>query len=76
MSYARAWGLVHDLGETFGAPVVDASPGGKSGGGAKLTPLGRKVIQAYRTAESRAKRATQPQISALQRAGKRSIAKK
>ncbi|MCE9523038.1 MAG: LysR family transcriptional regulator [Alphaproteobacteria bacterium] len=67
MSYARAWGLVRDLGATFGKPVVDASPGGKSGGGAKLTPLGRHVVDAYRAAERKAAKASRPQLAALRR---------
>ncbi len=70
MSYARAWGLVRDLTTTFGEPVVNASPGGKSGGGATLTPLGRKVIDAYRTAERRAEAAAQPQLAMLKRHAK------
>jgi molybdate transport system regulatory protein len=67
MSYARAWGLVRELGDTFGAPVVDASPGGKDGGGASLTPLGRTIVEAYRTAESRAATAASKQIALLKR---------
>ena len=70
MSYARAWGLVHDLNETFGKPVVNAAPGGKHGGGATLTALGRQVIDAYRTAERRAERAARPQIAGLLRRAK------
>jgi molybdate transport system regulatory protein len=72
MSYARAWGLVRDLGETFGAPVVDASPGGRSGGGATLTPLGRTIIDAYRTAERRAAAAAEKQVALLKRRAKAS----
>jgi molybdate transport system regulatory protein len=72
MSYARAWGLVHDLGETFGAPVVDASPGGKSGGGARLTKLGRTVIAAYRTAERRAAAAASKEVSLLKQSARAS----
>jgi molybdate transport system regulatory protein len=72
MSYARAWGLVHDLGETFGKPVVDAAPGGKSGGGARLTKLGRTVIDAYRTAERRATAAAGAQVALLKQRAKAS----
>ena len=70
MSYARAWGLVRDLGETFGQPVVKAQPGGKSGGGANLTPLGHKVVEAYRTAERKASAAAGPQVAFLKRRAK------
>lgn len=67
MSYARAWGLVKDLGDTFGKPVVDAAPGGKSGGGAKLTALGHKIVDAYRTAERKAAKAAAREIATLKR---------
>lgn len=67
MSYARAWGLVKDLGDTFGKPVVHAAPGGRAGGGAKLTALGRRVIGAYRAAERKAARAAAAEIAALKR---------
>jgi molybdate transport system regulatory protein len=67
MSYARAWGLVQDLSATFGKPVVLAAPGGKSGGGAKLTTLGRSIIENYRAAEKRAAAAVGPQIARLKR---------
>lgn len=70
MSYARAWGLVQDLSATFGKPVVNAAPGGKSGGGATLTTLGRQIIDAYRTAERNAAKAAAPQIAALNRHAK------
>lgn len=67
MSYARAWGLVQDLAATFGEAVVDAAAGGKSGGGATLTPLGHTVVDAYRTAEKRAEAAAAKQIALLKR---------
>jgi molybdate transport system regulatory protein len=67
MSYARAWGLVRELGDTFAKPVVVAAPGGKSGGGAKLTPLGRHVIDAYRAAERKAAASVQREIEGLKR---------
>jgi molybdate transport system regulatory protein len=70
MSYARAWGLVRELAETFGTAVVDATPGGKAGGGATLTPLGRKVIAAYRSAERNAERAARKAVADLLREAK------
>src|SRR5262245_59798691 len=71
MSYARAWGLVRELGDTFGTPVVNAQPGGKSGGGATLTPLGRTVIDAYRTAERQATAAASKPVAILKQRAKR-----
>lgn len=70
MSYARAWSLVKELSTIFGAPVVTASPGGKSGGGATLTTLGREVIAAYRAAERKATTAARTEITKLKRRAK------
>lgn len=67
MSYARAWNLVQELTAIFGAPVVNAAPGGKSGGGAALTALGRQVIAAYRAAERKAEAAARGEIEKLRR---------
>ena len=67
MSYARAWGLVRQLDDIFGSPVVEAAPGGKSGGGATLTPLGRSVIASYRDAERKAAAAVRRDVAALRR---------
>jgi molybdate transport system regulatory protein len=51
MSYRRGWQLVASLNESFEELLISASPGGRGGGGATLTPLGREVIQAYRAFE-------------------------
>jgi molybdate transport system regulatory protein len=48
MSYKRAWQLVVELNGCFDAPLVDASKGGSGGGGASLTPLGKKLLRGYR----------------------------
>src|SRR5919108_2663065 len=37
MSYRRAWLLVESLNTSFRERVVDAQPGGRHGGGARLT---------------------------------------
>lgn len=51
MSYRRAWLLLNDLNRALGEPVTTASVGGSGGGGARLTPFGRKLIAAYRDVE-------------------------
>ena len=51
MSYRRAWGLVAELNGMFNAPLVVAETGGRGGGGAALTPLGRAVVQRFRAME-------------------------
>ncbi|MFC3127716.1 winged helix-turn-helix domain-containing protein [Pseudoroseomonas globiformis] len=51
MSYRRAWELVEATNDILGNAVVATSTGGRSGGGATLTPLGQQVIHHYRRAE-------------------------
>jgi molybdate transport repressor ModE-like protein len=41
--------------------------GGKAGGGAHLTPLGAKVLDAYRDMEQRTEKAFAPIVSRLNR---------
>ena len=52
MSYMRAWSLVRTMNQCFRAPLVDASRGGGTGGGAALTPTGREVLALYRRMEA------------------------
>jgi molybdate transport system regulatory protein len=51
MSYRRGWMLLESLNESFREPVTTATKGGKGGGGAMLTPLGRELIRTYRAFE-------------------------
>jgi molybdate transport system regulatory protein len=52
MSYRRAWTLVAELNGIFKAPLVLAETGGRGGGGAKLTSLGKKVVERFRAMEA------------------------
>lgn len=65
MSYKRAWDLVAELNRIFGAPVVHAQTGGKAGGGAELTPLGRDLIVQFRALQKEAAKGGKAQIAAL-----------
>jgi molybdate transport system regulatory protein len=65
MSYRRAWLLVESLNTGFREPVVDAQPGGRHGGGARLTPFGRDLVRRYRTLERDAARAVDRQVDAI-----------
>ncbi len=47
MSYRRAWMLVDVMNRCFAEPLVHTAKGGKDGGGATLTPLGRQVLNSY-----------------------------
>ena len=48
MSYRRAWMLVDMMNTCFRLPVVSTAKGGVEGGGATLTPTGRKALREYR----------------------------
>jgi molybdate transport system regulatory protein len=52
MSYRRAWLLLADLNGSFDEPVARASTGGRGGGGAILTPFGKRLISGYRNMEA------------------------
>ncbi len=52
MSYRRAWQLVDLMNRCWAAPLVETSPGSARGGGARLTPLGTEVLNAYRTLQA------------------------
>ena len=54
MSYRRAWQLADVMNHSFRERVVEAGTGGKRGGGARLTPLGREVLARYRAMEDKA----------------------
>jgi len=51
MSYRHAWELLQELERALGESVAKTTKGGSSGGGAKLTPFGHRLIAAYREAE-------------------------
>lgn len=59
MSYRYAWDLVADMNRRFRAPLVEASPGGVRGGGARPTDLGREVLASYRRLEAQIMRCAQ-----------------
>jgi molybdate transport system regulatory protein len=52
MSYRQAWDLVDQLNKAFVEPVVASQTGGKSGGGATLTDMGRQIVVRYRAIEA------------------------
>jgi molybdate transport system regulatory protein len=68
MSYRRAWLLIDALNHLFKTPLVATKLGGKSGGGASLTPFGREVVRHYRALEDEAEQAARPHLRALEAA--------
>jgi molybdate transport system regulatory protein len=47
MSYKHAWDLLDSMNRQAGCKLVEASRGGKHGGGAKLTPAGERAIAVF-----------------------------
>ena len=70
MSYRRAWLLVDDMNNCFREPVIAAQAGGSHGGGAALTPFGRRLIDQYRAIEAEAHSATASRLLELEAACK------
>jgi molybdate transport system regulatory protein len=54
MSYRRAWQLVEALNGAYKAPVVVTAVGGERGGGARVTPFGRRLAAQFRVMERKA----------------------
>jgi molybdate transport system regulatory protein len=57
MSYRRAWLLVDTMNQCFKSPLVETATGGKGGGGARISDLGREVLRRYREMEDKAAQA-------------------
>lgn len=66
MSYRRAWMLVDELNRSFAQPVVEGQIGGRHGGGATVTPFGKRLISCYRAIEREAAKAAEEHLSELQ----------
>lgn len=71
MSYKRAWQLVETLNGYFRAPLVQAATGGKAGGGAQLTALGRQVLAQYQAMTAATEKACAKEVAALRRLRKK-----
>ena len=67
MSYRRAWQLVEALNRDFRQAVVTTAVGGTRGGGAQVTPFGRRVVAAFRAMEGRASSAIAADLRRFQR---------
>jgi molybdate transport system regulatory protein len=66
LTYKAAWDALDALANLFGRPLLETRTGGRTGGGAALTPAGVKVIEAYRRMEAemaRVVRALEPDLA-------------
>ena len=48
MSYRGLWGRLRVIERRLGVPLLERHTGGRGGGGTRLTPEGRRFLQAYR----------------------------
>jgi molybdate transport system regulatory protein len=67
MSYMRAWKLIRTMNTCFQSPLVDALRGGRNKGGARLTPLGQKLLVLYDALEAESLKATAPILKKILR---------
>jgi molybdate transport system regulatory protein len=65
MSYSRAWQLASSLNVSFHKTIVLLTRGGRGGGGAQLTSVGRELISRYRTFEGDIQARAERAFSAL-----------
>jgi molybdate transport system regulatory protein len=67
MAYRHAWVLVDELNRCFAEPVVEATVGGREGGGATLTPWGAELVERFEEMERVATRSIGAQLGWLDR---------
>ncbi len=72
MSYRRAWQLVEAVNASFRSPVVVTSVGGAKGGGAAVTPYGRRLVRSFRALERKAASAIARDLATFRRELRRS----
>jgi molybdate transport system regulatory protein len=66
LTYKAAWDALDAMANLFGHPLLETRTGGRAGGGARLTPTGVRVIEAFGRLEaemSRALRAIEPDLA-------------
>jgi molybdate transport system regulatory protein len=67
MSYMKAWLLVQTMNRSYKKPLVQAERGGRTGGGARLTPYGQRVLAFYQEMEESSLAAIQKPWAKLRR---------
>lgn len=67
MSYKRAWQLIETLNTTFRQPLVESVAGGTQGGGSRLTPMGKRVLELYRALCAQSEAAGARELRSLHR---------
>lgn len=65
MSYRRAWLLADEINRMFREPSIFTRHGGKSGGGAGLTPFGETLLGACRRMDAESRKALSTELDWL-----------
>lgn len=65
MTYRRAWHLLETVQTVLNEDVVETSVGGKKGGGARLTTVGKELVNLYREAEEGACKGAKPLLKRM-----------
>jgi len=47
LSYRRAWGKVKEIEHNLGVKLLESAAGGPGGGGSRLTPEARRLVEQY-----------------------------
>ncbi len=47
LTYRRTWGDLKEIEALLGFPLLDKSRGGKDGGQTQLSPVGKKMVEAF-----------------------------
>lgn len=66
LTYKAAWDALDAMANLFGQPLLATRAGGRTGGGARLTPTGLRVIEAFHRLEAemaRVVRALEPELA-------------
>jgi molybdate transport system regulatory protein len=66
MAYRHAWALIDELNGCFAEPLVAVKVGGRSGGGAELTPAGAEICRRFHRIEAATERAIARDLGALE----------
>jgi len=65
MSYRQAWMLLDTMNQAFQGPLVETSQGGPRGGGAAVTPLGKRILAYCRALQRKAAKSAHADLEAI-----------
>ncbi len=59
LSYVKAWNMMNRLEKNIGKVVLKRTSGGQHGGGAELTPFGKRFLKSFEAYQDRMSRAAE-----------------